>query len=137
MQSKDIVVERGGAPSETLNRFKSVMNSSKHPPGPADTWLGEVLVHSEDIRRPLGIQHAYPLPAAVQVANFYKNSNLLIGAKRRISGLRLRATDINWSDGEGPEVAGPIMSLVVAMTGRKAALDDLEGEGVGMLRSRA
>jgi uncharacterized protein (TIGR03083 family) len=137
MQSKDIAAERGSSPTETLDRFKSVVNSSKHPPGPADTWLGEVLVHSEDIRRPLSIQHQYPLSAAVRVANFYKNSNLLIGAKTRISGLRLRATDADWSHGDGPEVAGPIVSLVVAMTGRKAALDDLVGEGTATLRSRA
>ncbi len=137
MQSKDIAAERGTSPSETLDRFKSVINSSNHPPGPADTWLGEVLVHSEDIRRPLGIQHDHPIDAAVRVANFYKNSNLLIGAKNRISGLRLRATDVEWSHGDGPEVAGPIVSLVVAMTGRKAVLDGLTGEGVATLRSRA
>jgi uncharacterized protein (TIGR03083 family) len=137
MQSNDIAAERGTSASETLARFNSVVNLSKHPPGPTDTWLGEVIVHSEDIRRPLRIQHAYPLDAAVRVANFYKNSNLLIGAKNRISGLRLRATDIDWSHGDGPEVSGPIVSLVVAMTGRKAALDDLAGDGVATLRSRA
>jgi uncharacterized protein (TIGR03083 family) len=137
MQSNDIAAEIGSSPAETLSRFKALVNSSKHPPGPDDTWLGEVLVHSEDIRRPLGIQHAYPLDAAVRVANFYKNSNLLIGAKNRIAGLRLRATDIDWSHGDGPEVSGPIVSLVVAMTGRTAALDDLAGEGVATLRSRA
>jgi uncharacterized protein (TIGR03083 family) len=137
MQARDIAAERGSAPSETLERFKASVSSSRHPPGPSNTWLGEVLVHSEDIRRPLGIQHDYPLDAAVQVANFYKNSNLLIGAKTRISGLGLRATDLDWSHGDGPEVAGPIVSLVVAMTGRKAALDDLTGEGVATLRSRA
>ena len=137
MQSRDIAVEKGNSPSDTLNRFKSVVGSSNHPPGPADTWLGEVVVHSEDIRRPLGIQHTYPTAAAVRVADFYKNSNLLIGAKNRISGLHLRATDADWSYGDGPEVAGPIVSLVVAMTGRRAALDDLAGEGVATLRSRA
>jgi len=136
MQLKDIAAETGGSPSETLDRFKSVVNSSKHPPGPADTWLGEVFVHSEDIRRPLNIQHDYPLDAAVQVANFYKNSNLLIGTKTRITGLRLRATDVDWSHGDGPEIAGPIVSLIVAMTGRKATLDDLAGEGLALLRSR-
>lgn len=137
MQSKGVAAERGNASSETLNRFESVMNSSKHPPGPTDTWLGEVLVHSEDIRRPLGIQHAYPLDAAVQVANFYGNSNLLIGAKNRISGLQLRATDVNWSHGDGPEVAGPIVSLILAMTGRKAAPEDLSGDGLSTLWVRA
>ncbi|MDX6302226.1 MAG: hypothetical protein QOF53_3440, partial [Nocardioidaceae bacterium] len=28
--------------------------------GPEATWLGEAFVHGEDIRRPLGIHHAYP-----------------------------------------------------------------------------
>jgi uncharacterized protein (TIGR03083 family) len=137
MTSKDIASERGGSPGETLARFTAEVNSSKHPPGPGDTWLGETLVHSQDIRRPLGIAHAYPGEAAVQVADFYKNSNLLIGSKSRIAGLALRATDADWRHGEGPEVSGPIMSLVMAMTGRSGALDDLTGDGVATLRERS
>ena len=50
--------------------------------------------------------------------------------------LTLRATDADWSHGTGPEVKGPILSLVMAMTGRKAADDDLAGDGVATLRSR-
>jgi uncharacterized protein (TIGR03083 family) len=136
LQSRDIAAETGASAAETLARFAAEVNSSKHPPGPNDSWLGETLVHSEDIRRPLGIAHAYPTDAAVQVANFYKGSNLLIGAKTRIDGLTLRATDTDWRHGEGPEVSGPMMSLVVAMTGRKAALDDLSGDGVPVLARR-
>jgi len=136
MQSADIAAQKGASPAETLARFSAEVNSSKHPPGPNDSWLGETLVHSEDIRRALGIAHAYPTDAAVQVANFYKGSNLLIGAKARIAGLSLRATDANWRHGDGPEVAGPIMSLVMAMTGRGAALDHLSGSGVATLRER-
>jgi hypothetical protein len=49
----------------------------------------------------------------------------------------LRASDANWSHGTGPEVSGPILSLVMAMTGRKQADDDLAGEGVATLRSRS
>ena len=106
MQAKDIAAEKGGSPAETLARFTSLVNSSNHPPGPNDTWLGEVIVHSEDIRRALGIKHAYPIDAAVQVANFYKNSNLLIGAKTRIAGLKLRATDADWSTATAPKWRG-------------------------------
>jgi len=73
----------------------------------------------------------------VTVADFYKGSNLLIGSKSRIAGLTLRATDANWSHGAGPEVSGPILSLVMAMTGRKQADDDLAGDGVATLRSRS
>ena len=117
--------------------FEGVLTSVKHPPGPNTTWLGETIVHSEDIRRPLGITHSYPAEAVVAVADFYTGSNLLIGSKRRITGLALLATDAEWSHGTGPEVAGPILALVMAMTGRTAALDDLTGDGVATLRTRS
>ena len=136
MANSRVAEETAGGPANTLARFRAVVASRVHPPGPADTWLGEVIVHSEDIRRPLGIAHQYPPEAATRVADFYKGSNLLIGAKRRISGLRLRATDTDWTTGDGPEVAGPIAAIVVAMAGRTAAIDDLDGEGVATLRAR-
>lgn len=136
VQEQGVAAQRGANPADTLANFESVLTSVKHPPGPTPTWLGEVIVHSEDIRRALGIQHAYPADAVVQVADFFKGSNLLIGSKRRISGLTLRATDAEWSHGTGPEVSGPILSLVMAMTGRKVAADDLTGAGVATLRSR-
>ena len=71
------------------------------------------------------------------MADFYEGSNLLIGSKRRIAGLTLRATDANWSHGTGPEVSGPVLSLVMAMTGRKQTDDDLAGDGVATLRSHS
>ena len=137
VQEAGVAANRGSSPADTMARFDAVLTSTKHPPGPADTWLGETIVHAEDIRRPLGIKHSYPAEAMVAVANFYKGSNMLIGSKNRISGLTLHATDAEWSHGTGPEVAGPILSLVQAMTGRAAVLDDLSGEGVATLRSRA
>ena len=136
-QEKGVAAERGASPADTLANFESVVTSVRHPPGPTQTWLGETIVHSEDIRRALGIQHAYPADAVVTVADFYKGSNLLIGSKNRIAGLTLRATDAEWATGTGPEVSGPVLSLVMAMTGRKVADDDLTGEGVATLRSRS
>ena len=137
MQDKDIAIERGTTGVDALSRFKSEIGSTKHPPGPTDSWLGEVIIHAEDIRRPLGIKREYPTEAVQRVADFYKGSNLVIGAKKRIAGVKLQATDTEWSNGSGPEVSGPILSLMMAMTGRKAALDDLTGEGVATLSSRA
>jgi uncharacterized protein (TIGR03083 family) len=136
MQEKDINTERGTSPADTLASFRAEINSSKHPPGPSDTWLGETLVHAEDIRRPLGIKHEYPSDEAIRVADFYKGSNLVIGAKKRIAGLKLQATDADWSHGDGPEVSGSMISLVMVMAGRKAAISDLFGEGVSTLSSR-
>ncbi len=137
LQAKDIAAEQGGSPADTLARFEAIVPSRKHPPGPSDTMLGETIVHAQDIRGGLGIQHEYPVDALIQVADFYKGSNLILGTKRRIEGLRLRATDADWSHGAGPEVAGPMLALTMAMTGRKPALTDLTGDGVATLRSRA
>lgn len=127
---------RGDSPLQTLQNFRDVQHSRKHPPGPSTTWLGEAIVHAEDIRRPLGIRHAYPQDAVRQVLDFYKGSNALIGTKRRIDGVTLTATDTDWTHGSGPEARGPMLSLLLAATGRKVALDDLTGEGVAVLRSR-
>ncbi|MDQ1643881.1 MAG: hypothetical protein QOJ50_65 [Cryptosporangiaceae bacterium] len=106
------------------------------PPGPTASWLGETIVHGEDVFRALGGYRDHPVHHVIAVADFYKTSNLLIGSKRRIEGLRLRATDADWSHGTGPEVAGPAIALLLAMTGRKTALEDLTGEGVAELRAR-
>jgi hypothetical protein len=55
---------------------------------------------------------------------------------KRAHGLRLVATDVEWTWGDGPEVRGTGEALLVALTGRPAALDDLTGDGVPSLRSR-
>jgi uncharacterized protein (TIGR03083 family) len=136
LQAKDIAAERGSSPADTLARFKAQVDSTGHPPGPVDTVLGEVIVHSADIRRALGIAHDVPTDAVVEVADFYKGSNLILGSKRRIAGLTFQATDTSWSSGTGPVVSGPVLSLLLAMTGRKAVLDDLSGDGVATLRAR-
>lgn len=132
-------VEQASAdgPAATLAAFRANADSTKSPPGPVDSWLGETLIHAEDIRRPLGIAHDYPTAAVVRTLNFYKKSNLIVGAKKRIAGLTLRATDADWSTGSGPLVEGPSLSLLLAMTGRRAALDDLSGDGVAVLRDRS
>lgn len=130
-------MEKGGSVEETLARFCSVAAMKNHLPGTDKTMLGETLVHAEDIRRPLGIAHLYPLDALVTVADLYKGSNVIAGTKRRIAGLSLQATDAAWGTGSGPVVAGPMLSLLIAMAGRCASIEDLEGDGVDMLRNRS
>ena len=136
MSARNIARETTGPPVETLASFRGALTDTTHPPGPIETWLGETIVHAEDIRRPLGIAHDYPVAAVTRVADFYTRSNLLLHSKRRIAGLSLRATDTDWTTGTGPEVTGPVLSLVLAMTGRRAALEDLSGSGLEVLTSR-
>ncbi|HVQ87396.1 MAG TPA: maleylpyruvate isomerase family mycothiol-dependent enzyme [Actinomycetes bacterium] len=126
----------GASPEDQLAQFESLLDATTHPPGPIDAMVGESIVHGEDIRRPLGVTRDYPTSSLVRAADFYKNSNLLIGSKSRIAGLTLTATDADWSTGAGDQVSGPMLSLVMAMTGRKVAIADMAGPGVVSLRTR-
>jgi uncharacterized protein (TIGR03083 family) len=136
MSAREIERESAGGPTATLERFRAVADRTGGPPGPSTSWLGETLVHAEDIRRPLGYEHDYPTDAVTRVIDFYAGSNLLIGGKRRVAGLTLKATDADWSRGDGPAVEGPAMALLMATAGRRAALDDLTGPGLDTLRDR-
>ena len=44
----------GGTPADVKARFDQIITSRRKPPGPAYVALGEIMVHGEDIRRPLG-----------------------------------------------------------------------------------
>jgi uncharacterized protein (TIGR03083 family) len=137
MARADIARETSGTVQDQLGAFDSMVSSTSSPPGPVESWLGETIVHAEDIRRPLGIAHTYPIDAVTRTATFYSGSDLLIGSKSRIAGLTLRAADIDWSVGSGPVVEGPALALLLAMTGRRVALAELTGPGVSTLASRS
>jgi uncharacterized protein (TIGR03083 family) len=124
------------SPQELIRRLQARTTTTNRPPAPVLAMLGEVIVHGEDIRRPLGLTHPYPEAALVGLADNYTKTNLLIGAKRRIAGLRLRATDCGWTHGDGPEVEGPLTSLVPAMAGRRGTIQALTGERVPTLSTR-
>jgi len=133
---KSVAANLGATPADTLAGLREELTATTHPPGPMQSWVGETVIHSEDIRRPLGIAHTYPTDVLIGLANFYKGSNLLIHSKKRIADVTLRATDADWTTGSGPEVSGPMLALVLAMTGRRAPIDELSGEGVTTLKSR-
>ena len=135
--AKQVAREGAGGPAATLTAFRAAADRSSAPPGPKASWLGETFVHSEDIRRPLGIAHTYPVDEVARTIEFYSGSDTLIGAKTRVAGLTLKATDTDLSIGSGPAVEGPAIALLLAMTGRKSALDELSGPGVDELRTRS
>ena len=134
--ARGVARETGAGPAATLAEFRAHLNDTSAPPGPADVVIGEVIIHSADIRRPLGISYTPPVDAVRKVADFYQGSNAIVGAKNRIAGLTLVATDSDWRHGTGPELHGPLLSLVQAMTGRGVAMADLSGDGVEVLRGR-
>jgi uncharacterized protein (TIGR03083 family) len=126
--------ERGASPRETLERLRQVATLTSTPPAPLDTRLVEEVVHGEDIRRPLGLTRSYPPEAVVRSFRLLARTRASFGgAKELVAGLRLTASDADVSIGDGPEVSGPALSLLLAISGRRTALADLSGPGVPAL----
>ena len=127
----------GATPAETIDRFRSALTSTTKPPVPTLAMLGETIVHAQDIRLPLGICHDYPIDTLTRVAEYYQGSDLPVLTKTRIRGLRLAATDGPFNTGSGPLVSGTTLALIMAMAGRGAYCDELQGDGVATLRERS
>ena len=125
-------------PSVVLKALRSAAANRNTPPGaPPVRGLMHVLIHGQDMCRPLDITRDLPETHLVPVADFVKHDVHIFGAKKRIAGFKLVATDMDWSHGYGPEVTGPAEALVMMMAGRLAALDDLSGEGKAALAAEA
>jgi uncharacterized protein (TIGR03083 family) len=133
----DLRTYAAGTPADVRARFGKILDSNRKPPGPAYVALGEVMVHGEDIRRPLGARGEHSPEHLATLAELYKKTGAPLRAKKRLEGLRLEATDVDWSTGSGPEIKGPCMSLILGMVGRREALADCEGPGVATLASRS
>ncbi|MFZ0920871.1 MAG: maleylpyruvate isomerase family mycothiol-dependent enzyme [Candidatus Dormiibacterota bacterium] len=136
MNEKGVKEELGATPADTLAGFKAQLDRTTAPPGPLDAMVGEIVIHSQDIRRPLGIAHTFQPEALTMVGDFVIRGNLLLGGKRRATGLTLNATDVDWTRGAGPAVNGPLASIILALTGRNAGLADLSGDGLEILAAR-
>jgi len=97
--------------------------------------LLDCLIHQQDIRRPLGATRTIPAERLEPALSFARYAPP-IGAFRRARGLRLVATDIDWSAGRGPEVRGPGEALLMAISGRRGVVDELTGPGQAVLAAR-
>jgi uncharacterized protein (TIGR03083 family) len=109
------------------------------PPGLGSVApLTDVLVHGQDIRVPLGLATDRPVEPWADVLEFLVSPRARRGfVGRRLPELRLVATDVDWSWGQGDEVRGPAIALALAVTGRRACADELVGPGTARLLSPA
>lgn len=97
--------------------------------------LTDGMIHQQDIRRSLGMPRTIDPERLHTALDFARFAPTIRGAWRA-RGIRLRATDIDWAYGNGPEVRGSGEALLMAMAGRRAALDDLDGPGKAKLAQR-
>ncbi|MEV0620649.1 maleylpyruvate isomerase family mycothiol-dependent enzyme [Nonomuraea sp. NPDC050404] len=135
LNARGVERERGASPQETLERLRQVASRKSIPPAPLDSRLVEEIVHGEDIRRPLGLTHSYPQEAVVRSLRLHTGTPASFGgAKELMTRVKLTAADADLSLGNGPEVNGSALSLLLAVSGRRVAPDELSGPGLAMLK---
>jgi uncharacterized protein (TIGR03083 family) len=131
-------VRRGQRDTKAIiDEFRDTIGKRRKPPGTSpETVLNDMVVHGQDIRRPLGIGREIPEERVRTCLDYVVNTNLAVGGKKRAAGVRLVATDIDWTHGDGPEVRGPGEALLLALNGRAEALSDVDGPGKQTLAAR-
>jgi uncharacterized protein (TIGR03083 family) len=97
--------------------------------------LTDGVIHHQDIRRALGHPRTVPQERLVAALEFTPRARAL-PAPSNLRGLRVVATDVDWTHGSGPEVRGPGEALLVALAGRPQGLADLEGPALHTLATR-
>jgi uncharacterized protein (TIGR03083 family) len=126
----------GSTPAETLDRFRAIITSTTAPSGHTPAYLGEVVVHAQDIRQPLGLARTPSVDTLTPVADFFARRNFAVASRTHAADLQLRADDGPFATGTGPLVTGSTLALVMGMAGRVAYVAELNGPGVPTLRSR-
>jgi uncharacterized protein (TIGR03083 family) len=129
---------KGGLPDrELVEAFRTVVPTRTHLPGLSSmSMLEGIVIHSLDIRQPLLRDNGVPESRMVLVASDLFSSRFFVGRKL-FAGLRVTATDADWSLGEGDEVKGPIEGFILAMSGRLVGLEKLQGKGMVEVQRRA
>ena len=97
--------------------------------------LVECMIHQQDIRDPLNLPRTIPADRLLVALNFTRMAPLIRGGWTT-RGVRLIATDLDWSAGHGPEVHGTAKALLMTMAQRPSALANLTGPGVAILVRR-
>lgn len=134
-----LIVARELSSEQIVARIRSMIGSRRHNVGvtPLDT-LTDTLVHGQDLAVPLGLDLPIVLTAGQLAATrrWDTRGSWLdrVFDQIPLDGYRLRATDTDWTRGEGLEVTGPISAILLLLTGRPVALDQLTGPGVDSLR---
>jgi uncharacterized protein (TIGR03083 family) len=126
--------EKDEDPNQTLDAMRAALHLTLTPPAPFATRLVEAFVHGEDIRRPLEIPGDYPVHAVSTALSYQAKASVAMGGGRqRVDGLRLVATDSELTIGQGPEVRGRSIDLLMAVSGRPVSPGALEGPGVAAM----
>jgi uncharacterized protein (TIGR03083 family) len=123
------VKRRGLASPESILADYERFDGSRHrvPLTTVVEPLIDVLVHTQDILRPLGVEHHMPPGAAAVAAGRARLVGALFGTARLVRSHRLVATDTDWARGRGTVVEAPMEELLMLVTGRTAEVGPATG----------
>ncbi|HSF36693.1 MAG TPA: maleylpyruvate isomerase family mycothiol-dependent enzyme [Nocardioides sp.] len=126
-----------------LSQLRDNARSGATPIGmPPVAALADAVVHGLDVRRPLGLPGQVPVEALAPLADFTLATpwpmNAVVGgsARRRVAGVRLVATDTDWTHGAGPDVRASAETLLLLLYGRPVDPAELAGDGAPVLLPR-
>ncbi len=109
------------------------------PPGfGPEAPLTDLVVHGQDIRRPLGLHHNIPDEHSRVVLDLLVSPKgaRAFGKRDLLAGLRLEVDDLDWSHGSGQVISGRVEPMILTLAGRTIALEELSGPGSDELRRR-
>lgn len=126
--------------TRTPGELLAVLHKHLQPRGLTAAFGGMIalvdgLIHHQDIRRPLGLPREIPAERLLPTLRAARTAPLIRGAWRT-RGVRLVATDLDWSAGTGPEVHGHAEALLMVMAGRHGITGELSGPGQPILADR-
>ncbi len=136
---RDGARRRAELPREQLvAEIRGMVGSRRHNIGvTCQETLIDILVHSQDIAVPLGrrleIDPAAAAVAATRVWSLSGGSKAKVFKKIPLEAFRFIATDVTWAVGTGCQITGPIVPILLVLTGRLTALPMLSGDGVAGL----
>ena len=134
----DLAAARAAAytPAELVAQLRESAGSARRMPGstPVDPLM-DLVVHGQDVARPLGRRHVTP-PDVVAACLAYVAANRFMGGPQRLAGVQLVSTDTGWIHGDGAELRGPDVDLLLVAAGRRAGLDALRGPGAAVVAAR-
>ena len=138
MREETLTWSRGLTDEQVSANLRSLVGNRRL--APTTMWrdpLIDALVHAQDIARPLGITLTEHPEAAATAAEWAWTRWFPFRPQRRLRGLRLVATDADWSRGTGEEVRGRVTELLLLSTGRRTAYAGLTGPGADRARTLA
>ena len=118
---------------ELAHRLRTAQGGVRLPGSPEAMGLVDLLVHSADAFRPLGLDVEAPASdVAPALDALWKTGRVVVHAVPH-AGRRLVATDLDWSRGSGPEVRGKGIDLLLLVANRRQVIPSLAGPGLSGL----